>query len=58
MNESIKVDKYLDLAREVEKMWNIKVMVIPVWVGVLGTIPNDLENRQGEMEMRGRTDVI
>ena len=34
-----KRDKYLDLAWEPRKLWNMKVTVIPIVVGVLGTIP-------------------
>ena len=35
---SKKRDKYLDLARELKKLWNMKVTVIPVEIGALGTI--------------------
>ena len=31
--ESEKRDKYLDLARELKKLWNIKVTVIPIVIG-------------------------
>ena len=30
-----KRDKYLDLAREVKKLWNMKVTLIPIVIGVL-----------------------
>ena len=36
--KSEKRDKYLDLARELKK-GNMKVTVIPIVVGALGTIP-------------------
>ena len=40
LKESEKRDKYLDLAREIKKKtWNMKVMVIPIVIGALGTIP-------------------
>ena len=39
LNESEKKDKYLDLAREQKKLWNMKVMVIPSVIGALITIP-------------------
>ena len=35
-------DKYLHLARELEKLWNIKAMVIPIVAGALGMVPKDL----------------
>ena len=37
VKESEKKDKYLDLAQEMKKLWNMKVMVIPIVTGVLGT---------------------
>ena len=37
--EDEKVEKYQDLAREVRKMWGVRTKVIPIAVGVLGTIP-------------------
>ena len=33
------IDKYLDLARELKKLQNIKTTVVPNIVGVLGMIP-------------------
>ena len=32
-----KIEKYLDLARELKKVWNMKVTVVPLVVGALGT---------------------
>ena len=40
--ESEKTYKYLELARELKKLCNIKVTVIPIVIGVLGTIPPKL----------------
>ena len=37
LKESEKKDKYLDLARELKKQWNMKVMVILIIAGALGT---------------------
>ena len=34
------------------------VTVIVIVVGALGTVPKGLETRQGEWEIRGRTDTI
>ena len=30
-------DKYLDLARELKKLWNMKVTIIPIVIGAFGT---------------------
>ena len=40
LKESKKKDKYLDLTRELKKLWNIKVMVIVI--GALGTVTKGL----------------
>ena len=39
IKENEKGYKYLDLARELKKWWNMKVTVIPIIIGALGTIP-------------------
>ena len=38
LKESEKNDKYLNLARELEKLWNMKVTFIPTVIGALGTV--------------------
>ena len=40
-----KTGKYLDLARELEKVWNMKVTVVLLVVGALGTPAKALEKR-------------
>ena len=37
LNESEKMDMYLNPPSELEKMWNMKVMAIPIVIGALGT---------------------
>ena len=36
LKESEKKDKYLDLTRELKKLWNIKVTIIPIMIGAFG----------------------
>ena len=43
LKENENMYKYLDLARELKKLWNMKVKVIPIVVGALGTVPKGLE---------------
>ena len=43
--EDEKIDKCRDLAREVSNLWNVKVKIIPVVIGALGTVPTLLESR-------------
>ena len=37
-----KNDKYLDLARELKKLWNMKVTIVPIVIYALGTITKGL----------------
>ena len=37
LKETEKKDKFLDLARELKKLWNMKATVIPIVIGALGT---------------------
>ena len=47
MKESEKKDKYLDLARELKKLWNMKVTIVPIVIGALGTITKGFIKRPG-----------
>ena len=40
---------YFDI--ELKKLWNMKVMVIPIVIGTLGTIPKGLEKKLEELEI-------
>ena len=42
LKESAKKDKYLDLARELKKLWNMKVTIVPIVIGALGAITKGL----------------
>ena len=37
--EKDKIEKYQDLGRELQKIWDVKVKIIPLVVGSLGAIP-------------------
>ena len=41
LKECEKRDKYLDLAKERKNLWNIKVTIIPIVIGALGTVTKD-----------------
>ena len=43
--EKDKITQYQDLARELQKILNIKVKIIPLIVGSLGAIPKQFGNR-------------
>ena len=47
IKENEKQDKYLDLARELKTLWNIKVMVISIVSGTLGTVTKWIDKGTG-----------
>ena len=51
-------DKYLDSASKLEKQWNMKVTVIPIVVGALGTVSKGLTKRLKKLEIRGKIEII
>ena len=58
LKESEKKDKYLDLARELKKLWNTKVMIVPIVIGALGTITKVLFKGLDDLEVGGRVKTI
>ena len=38
LKEYEKKDKYLDLARELKKLWNMQVTITPIVIGAFGTV--------------------
>ena len=56
--ESEKKDKYLDLARELKKLWNMKVTIVPIVIGALGTMTKGLLKGLEDLEIGGRTETI
>ena len=53
-----KKDKYLDLARELRKLWNMKVTVMPIITGAFGMISKGFVRTLEELEIRGRAETI
>ena len=58
IKEIEKRDKCLDLARELRKPWNMRVIMITILIGALGTVPKGLKRGLEELEIRGRIDTI
>ena len=56
--ESEKKDKYLDLAKELKKQWNMKVSIVPIVIGALGTITKGLLKSLEDLEVGGRVEII
>ena len=58
IKENEKQDKYLDLAWELKTLWNMKVMVISIVTGTLGTVTKGLIKGLEDLEIRGRVETI
>ena len=43
-----------DLARELKKIWNMKMTVVPIVIGALGTFTRVLVHELADLEIRGR----
>ena len=53
LKECEKRDKYLDLARELKKLWNMKVTIIPIVIGAKGLLKG-----LKDLEVGGRVETI
>ena len=58
LKEREKKDKYLELARELKKLWNMKVTIVPIVIGALGTITKGLFKGLEDLEVGGRVETI
>ena len=54
LKEYEKKDKYLDLARELKKLWNMQVTIIPIVIVTFGTVIKGLD----DLEVGGRVETI
>ena len=58
LKECEKRDKYLDLARELKKLWNMKVTIIRIAIGAIGTVTKGLSKGLEDLEVGGRVETI
>ena len=58
LKEYEKKDKYLDLARELKKLWNMKVRIIPIVIGAFGTVTKGLLKGLEDLEVIGKVETI
>ena len=56
--ESEKIGENLNLTRELKRLCNMKVTVIPILVRALGAVTKVLERRLKQLEIRGRIETI
>ena len=52
LKEGEKKDKYMDLAKELKKLWNMKVTIIPIVIGAFGTVTIGLLKGLEELEYK------
>ena len=53
-----KKDKYIDLASELKKLWNMKVTIVPIVIGAFGTITKRLLKGLADLEVGERVETI
>ena len=53
-----KKDNYLDLARELNKLWNMQVTIIPIVIGAFGTVTKGLLKGLEDLDVGGRVETI
>ena len=49
---------YLERPRELRKLWNMKVTIIPIVIGALGTVAKGLLKGLEDLEVGGRMETI
>ena len=58
IKDNKKIDKYLNLARELKKLWKMRVTMIPTVIGVLATVLKGLERGLEELGIEERAETI
>ena len=58
LKECAKKDKYLDFARELKKLWNMKVTIVPIVIGAFGTTTKGLLKGLEDLGVGGRAETI
>ena len=48
----------LDLARDLKKLWNMKVTIVPIVIGAFGTVTKGLLKGLKDLEVGGRVETI
>ena len=51
-------NKYLDLARELKKLWNMKVTIVSIVIGAFGTITKGLLKGLEDLKVGRRVETI
>ena len=58
LKECEKKDKYLDLAKKLKKLWNMKMTIIPTVIGAFDTVTKGLLKGLEDLEIGERVETI
>ena len=58
LKESEKKDKYLELARELKKLWKMEVTIVPILIGALDIVTKGLLKGLEDLAVSGRVQTI
>ena len=58
LKECAKKDKFLDFARELKKLWHMKVTIVPIVIGGFGTITKGLLKSLEDLEVGRQVEII
>ena len=58
LKECEKKDKFLDIARELKKLWNMQVTIIPIVIGAFGIVTKGLQMGLEDLEVGGPVETI
>ena len=58
LKECEKKDKYLDLSRELKKLWTMQVTIIPIVIGAFGTVTKGLLKGLEDLEVGVQVETI
>ena len=58
LKECEKKENYLDLAKELENLWNMQVTIIPIVIWAFGTVTKGLLKGLEDLEVCGRLETI
>ena len=51
-------EMYLNLARDLKKLWNMQVTIIPIVIGAFGTVTKGLQKGLEDLEVGRRLEII
>ena len=58
VKECEKKYKYIDLARELRKLWNMQVTIVPIVIDAFGSVTKRLLKELEDLEVDGRVETI